>query len=502
MRTVLPPSINWGLKVAWSLTDKDLKRYPHFDRHLPASEIEKIVTDPDLVAQNPFYPFLCYEQTWQPFRKLEARPGKKSRLIRYASRRDAQVYSYYRHLLSGPYEAALTELGIESCPTAYRKIPLDDSGRGKCNIDFAHDAFRQIEGIDSCSAVTLDISSYFECIDHKRLKTLWCKMLGVGKLPPDHFKVYKAITHYSVVDRNAAYERLGFFGPKVRRNGVVTDGFLVPHRKVPWQLCSPSDFREKICGESAEFDSLIKTNDREFGIPQGAPISDLLANLYLIDFDVALQKYLMDRGGFYSRYSDDILIIVPGNEEDGRAAKKFAMDLICEFGDQLRIKDEKTSIVDFDVDGAGTRKFKWIEGKQGKNGLEYLGFRFDGSRVFLRDSTLSRFHRKIVFAARAEAHRFVAANRGHSLENLLERFNSRRFESRFGRVEEFEQAREYQSWTFWTYANRSAETFGDKGHKIYHQLRKHRAFIRQTLEKEFAEAFSRAERIESIAEKT
>ena len=116
----------------------------------------------------------------------------------------------------------------------------------------------------------------------------------------------------------------------------------------------------------------------------------------------------------------------------------------------------------------------------------------------MRDSTLSRFHRKIVFAARAEAHRFVAANRGLSLDDVIDRFDSRRFESRFGRVEEFEQTREYQQWTFWTYANRSAETFGDKGHRIYHQLRKHRAFISQTLEKEIAEAFARAQRIEEF----
>jgi hypothetical protein len=33
-------------------------------------------------------------------------------------------------------------------------------------------------------------------------------------------------------------------------------------------------------------------------------------------FDVALQKYVVDQGGFDSRYLDDILIIVPGIKEE------------------------------------------------------------------------------------------------------------------------------------------------------------------------------------------
>lgn len=498
MRTVLPPSINRDSIVAWSLTESDLKRYPHFDKHLPVAEIEKIIKDPSLVAQNAFYPFLCYQQTWQPFRKLEARPDKKTRLIRYASRRDAQIFAYYRHLLSAPYESALDELGLSECPIAYRNIPLDDSGRGKCNIDFAKDAFQAIENYGACSAVTLDISSYFECIDHDRLKCLWCRMLGVDKLPPDHYAVFKAITRYAMVDRNRAYERLGFFGPKLRRSGVISDGFVIPHRKIPWQLCSPEEFRQKIRGDSEEFESLISVNQDDFGIPQGAPISDLLANLYLIDFDRAVHEYVSNRGGYYTRYSDDILLILPGDKQRGRSAKKFVMDLIGKFGDELRIKESKTGIVDFQLDSAGAQEAIWIEGKQGKNGLEYLGFRFDGKRVFLRDSTLSRFHRKIVFAARAETNRFVRANRGLDFDELIDKFDAKRFESKFGRVEEFEHSSEYSTWTFWTYAKRSAETFGVNGRRIYHQLRNHRDFIRRTLNKEMASAMQRAERYDTL----
>lgn len=482
--------------MAWSIQEKDLKRYPHFDKHLSVSEIEAIVTDPARVTKNAFYPFLCYEQEWQPFRKLESRPDKKSRLIRYASRRDAQIFSYYRHLLSAPYEAALLELNIDNCPIAYRKIRLQDSNRGKCNIDFANDAFQAVRDLGNCCAITLDISKFFECIDHQRLLSLWCRLLKVEKLPADHFAVYRAITRYAVVDRNAAYERLGYIGSRKRKNGAVTKGFLVPAHKMPWQLCSPSDFRKKICGDLPEFSSLIKKNKYPYGIPQGAPISDLLANLYLIDFDHAVADYVREREGFYYRYSDDFLILVPGDKAAGSPAKKFVMDLVGEYGDQLRIKEEKTSMVEFRSDNSGAQTAAWVGGRQGKNGLEYLGFRFDGENVFLRDSTLSRFHRKIVYAARREARKIVAKYQGKGLEFLVEIFDMEQFCSRFGRVEDFEDNTEYQKWTFWTYANRSAQIFGTSGHKIYRQLRRHREFIRRSVTHELARAIATTDKAE------
>ena len=48
----------------------------------------------------------------------------------------------------------------------------------------------------------------------------------------------------------------------------------------------------------------------QVGIPQGLPISAVLANLYLLDFDKnILDKVVKGKGGFYRRYSDDIIII-------------------------------------------------------------------------------------------------------------------------------------------------------------------------------------------------
>ena len=109
------------------------------------------------------------------------------------------------------------------------------------------------------------------------------------------------------------------------KSGKPGNGYLVPYADVPTQLCSPHDFRQKILGENGQYESLVIPNSKSCGIPQGAPNSDLLANLYLIDFDVEMNAlassdllanlYLIDFdvemnalassvGGSYVRYSD------------------------------------------------------------------------------------------------------------------------------------------------------------------------------------------------------
>ena len=465
----------------------DLKRYPHFDKYLPLSEIKAIVEDPERVRTNAFYPFLRYVKSWQPFRSEDASHKLKERPIRYASRRDAYILSYYRRLLSEKYETALDTLGVSDCVIAYRKISVDGEGqRGKCNIHFAKDAFDAVSALGDCCAVALDISSYFESIDHEILRRVWCRLWEANELPPDHAHVFKAITRYAVVDRDSVYERLGYYGPKP--NGGK--GFLKPFKEMPMQLCTPKVFREKICGGLPEYPSLIEKNDKPYGIPQGAPISDLLANAYLIDFDCQMATFLRERGGLYFRYSDDILLLVPGGEKEGQAAKDYAAAIIKNFGSQIVIKPEKCAVVQFKKDG-DEQGFRVIDGAQGKNGLEYLGFRFDGKMIYLRDSTLSAFYRKITYSARRSARAFVARYPGKDITFLNENFDIEAFVKKFGRVENFENNPSYRTWTFWTYARRAANVFGQKGQPIHRQLRKHRSLICARIETELSRALVR-----------
>ena len=199
--------------ATWVPSRRDQKQYPHFDAPLTLSELARIANDPDAVASNNFYPFLRYEDVYRLFRPKRKAP--KSREIRFGTRRDAAIFSRYRFELSPLYEAELERLGISECVLAYRRIPIGSgSAAGKCNIHHAKEAFDQIRDLQSCCAVVMDISSYFENLDHDPIKRLWCRLLGVSSLPDDHYSVFKAITRYHVVDSRRAYEALGYFGMK------------------------------------------------------------------------------------------------------------------------------------------------------------------------------------------------------------------------------------------------------------------------------------------------
>jgi hypothetical protein len=252
---------------------------------------------------------------------------------------------------------------------------------------------------------------------------------------------------------------------------------------MPIQLCSNEEFREKICGAGGKYKSLVDVNRKPYGIPQGTPISDMLANVYLIDFDIALKSYCSSRGGIYYRYSDDILMLLPGSEREGSDAQKFTTNEIKKYGSKMLIKDAKTAIVVYESAGS-QQTYRAIAGRQGRNGLEYLGFRYDGCEIWIRNSTLSRLYRKVSGSVAAECANLVGRYRGKSSAFMLERFEYGRFFQRYGRVEDFEFDDDYNSWTFWTYARKAMKVFGRAGRPIPHQLRNYKMVVRKRVQRE------------------
>lgn len=177
------------------------------------------------------------------------------------------------------------------------------------------------------------------------------------------------------------------------------------------------DFREKIVG-------LIEHNPNPYGIPQGSPISDLLANLYMIDFDNEMNQFLASKGGAYYRYSDDILIILPAPLDDWQTILSYTQTILSKNTARLTLKDKKKQVYYFhssvgSKDQEGTRLYA----QRGTNGLEYLGFRYDGKKVYLRNSTISGAQRKMTSVAKRLAREYVDKNPSMSLNQLLQTFN-------------------------------------------------------------------------------
>ncbi|MGH7954764.1 MAG: reverse transcriptase domain-containing protein, partial [Gloeomargaritales cyanobacterium] len=387
--------------------------------------------------------------------------------------RDSCIYSHYRSLLNDAYEAELAKRKMGESVLAYRRIPKAKGIGNKSNIHFAEDVFSKIIELGDCLVYTLDISKFFETLDHSRLKKLWKDVMGFSSLPADHFVVFRNVTRYACVDRESLYRELGFIGTKWVGTRQV-QGYLT--KRIPLQVCSGEVFREKIT-------RLVRTNPNTYGIPQGSPISDVLANLYLLDFDTAMMAEMNSLGGNYYRYSDDILLIVPGHSDDV-AARLQAVDVTLQAsGKKLTIQAKKSTVHKF-TKTADALTCKLLQGVVGKNGLEYLGFRFDGFRVFIRDSTRSRLQRKMTFAVRASVRRLCKMNPGKGRSELKQMFNESLVLRQFYKVRDFETVSGVpKKWTFWTYVIRAQKTFGDKGVPIGRQLRRFKQSIKHKANK-------------------
>ena len=109
------------------------------------------------------------------------------------------------------------------------------------------------------------------------------------------------------------------------------------------------------------------------GSPQGAVISPLLANIYLDPLDVLMAG----RGYRMVRYADDFVILCRSREE-ADAALAEVRAWVAEAG--LTLHPEKTHVGDC---------------RQPGQGFEFLGYRFEAGRRFVRKKSLSKLKDKI-----------------------------------------------------------------------------------------------------------
>jgi len=131
----------------------------------------------------------------------------------------------------------------------------------------------------------------------------------------------------------------------------------------------------------------------EEGTPQGAVISPLLANIYLHPLD----ELMVARGYRMVRYADDFVVLCKSREEaDAALAEIIAW--VAENG--LRLHPDKTHVGDCLVKGQG---------------FEFLGYRFERGRRFVRKKSLT----KLKDSVRAKTKR----TRGQSLARIIDSLN-------------------------------------------------------------------------------
>jgi hypothetical protein len=164
--------------------------YPHFDHPISYQDAEGLVTDPLQVSRHSFYPFI--EFTVESFKVKRTNPsGKLKRIsklrpIAYASHADCHIYSYYSLLLLRKYELEIAKRNLHCCVLAFRSL-------GKSNVDFAFEAFETIRKHGECSVIAIDITGFFDNLDHGSLKNAWASLLGASQLDASSLSRLKAI---------------------------------------------------------------------------------------------------------------------------------------------------------------------------------------------------------------------------------------------------------------------------------------------------------------------
>lgn len=408
--------------------EKSKRHYSHFDYRTDISKCGEYISQPKNIETHSFYPFVHYLKDMSKYSRAKKGLKEKHRDICYAAHIDRCIFQYYNFLLNEIYNKECDQLGISDVAIAYRT-----NLKGQSNIDFAKKAIQYIRGSGDCYIMIGDFTKFFDNLDHTYLKRQWCNLLQVSKLPPDHYAVFKNITHFSYIELTDLLKLHDLEDSNSGRREL----------NAKKRLLSPVELRENR--------DLIKKN-RECGIPQGSPISGILANIYALEIDKKLHDFVSEFNGMYMRYSDDFIVVLP-NLDEKSAIKKLKN--ISGFFDSddfpgIELQPSKTQYYCFNqnhLTNCGVKISK--EADCSNRHLNFLGFAFDGDKVSLRAKTVSKYYQRMRRKAKtiSRSKNYTKTGKHISKRNLYGKYSMRGAESKKG--------------NFLTYAKRAQSKFGE-----------------------------------------
>lgn len=396
------------------------------------------------------YDWFSLKKKWKLLDKKEVRykwkPEKiKYRSICYASHRDSILYNWYWYIINSLYEKALNDPknNLSEVVGAYR---INNWITVRSNITLANEVFQEIKKRDSCAVLTFDIQKFYDTLDNSYLKKTWVKLLQeywdltINELPEDHYAIFRSITKYSVIHKPKINQYLNNKYGKTRSPEEILANY--------WMICDWDDFekmRKRGLVETKE--KFIKTmqlldneNYKVFDVskwvPQWTPISPILSNIYLLEFDSIINKIVLGKGGIYRRYADDIMIIC--NIEDRDFLEKKLTNEIINFN--LVIQEKKTDWFEFQgwhisqrkiltkeiVENEKVSTFEYLK----ERSLQYLWYDFNGKNIYIRWWSISKYYRKMKNAIKKNIWKpFSAWVKPESIkiDGILNNFTKKRF---------------------------------------------------------------------------
>lgn len=163
----------------------------------------------------------------------------------------------------------------------------------------------------------------------------------------------------------------------------------------------------------------VLTTGHPGAIP-GMPLSNFLANLYLMDMD----ERFAGQCRFYARYADDILILTDTREQMLKS-RALLEAMLREKG--LELNEEKTR--------------NYLPGEP----FEMMGFSFSGREIDISEHAITKIERKV--KRRAERILYLKRKQGFSDEEAMRRMIGRVNAMLFRQDED----RHVLNWTVWTF---------------------------------------------------
>ncbi len=393
------------------------KKYPHIGLPITIKDynwVKAYVENSEKVRTHSFLPLIHKSIVKRKFRADNSvsvlnPSGKRTRIlgkpkvrdIFFASHLDSLILSKYNEILATAYEKHIEEKNFNESIVAYRKIPISKGlEKNKCNIDFAKTTFEFIQNNKDkkLTAIVADVTSFFDNLNHKTLKRQWTTVLNETTLPQDHYNLFKSLTNIKYIEGDKLFE--SYSNTMLVEKGIPNSATKKENKRK--KIKSNKHFKEKSAVAYCEKDEFLKNNlnliiskNNIVGIPQGSPISATLANIYMLEFDQVIFDDVSAIGGFYQRYSDDLIIICEQQYEDDIIKLiRYKIDTVVE----LKIEPNKTKVFRFEELKGKFTGFEIDEKTKTSNynkTLEYLGFSFNGQKVLIKTSGFSKFYRSM-----------------------------------------------------------------------------------------------------------
>jgi hypothetical protein len=430
------------MKPEWMKPKGYLHLTPSLFIHTHWKKYKVKIETPDFIAKYAFYPLIHATIKERKYKKPDPKKHEgtnrshshkrrdngrieksaKERPLHYSSHFDALIYAYYASVLNDKYENELKkDIDLDNAVIAYRKIKIEGAGdKGKSTIHFAKEVFDEIRNRataqNEIGVLAFDIKSFFSSLNHTFLKKKWIELVGQDEFAKHHFNVFKACTQFNYILLNDLRHR--------QKRNSFEESKLAKIRRENGHRCffeSNADFRQAIKGGSLRiyknpFFAKTQNGKVNVGIPQGLPLSAVLANLYLIDFDKRIvDTFVKGEKCFYRRYSDDLILIC---EVDQMARVNHAIDaMIRDFG--LEISKHKTekfifsynSFNDTDAVRLSCTKVMSEEDVKRNSHMTYLGFEFRGYNTTIKSTNLSKYYRRIISIVKRRAKRAYLAKK-------------------------------------------------------------------------------------------